>query len=261
MYILVEPFLQKADIFLLVFIRIISFLMIVPFFSGKNIPRQTKIIFAFFLSISAFWNVDSTRNILSTSLIQYSFIIFKEFLIGWILGFLVYIIFSVFYLAGQLIDFQIGFSMVSVFDPLSQIQVPITGNLYYLISIVILVILDAHHYLIKALVYSFNLLPIGETYINISIYQQFIDVITEIFILSIKIASPIIATIFIINIALGILVRVVPQMNMFVVGVPIKIVVGILVLIVFNPVLSNVIDYVINLMNELIFNLIRGMAP
>lgn len=252
---------ERIEVMFLVFIRIISFVVVAPVFGAKNVPAYVKVAFSFLTATVIFWMIPESTVIDATSIVDYAFLIFKEVFVGWILGFSVYMVFSACFLAGQLIDYQIGFSMVSVVDPLAKVQVPITGNLYYFIFLYIFVLSNAHHYLVRAIVYSYELIPLGKAVIYERFVFDFMNFFTDFFILAYKLASPVIFVIFLINVALGILVRAAPQMNMFVVGIPIKLIVGLLTLVTVSPLLVNVADSVINQLYETMFSIIRGLVP
>ena len=158
----------KVDILLLVFVRFLGLFVTSPVFGGRNVPNYSKIGFSLIIStllLSVKQNITVSYD---NHVIGYALLIMKELIIGMLLGFVVYLILSVFYLAGQLIDYQIGFTMVSVMDPLSQIQVPVTGNFYYLLVLILFLIRNGHHKLIQALFYSYDVLPIGEAVLRIN---------------------------------------------------------------------------------------------
>jgi flagellar biosynthetic protein FliR len=170
----------------------------------------------------------------------------KEFMVGLSLSFAVYIIFTIMYLAGQFIDYQIGFSMVSVLDPVSQIQVPITGNMLNIMVLLIFLRSGALNTFIAAIFRSFEILPLGMGRIlnNDFMHNYIIMLIVEYFVLGVQIAIPIIGTILIIDISLGLLVKAAPQMNVFVVGMPIKLLIGLILLYVVIPIYGSIYDFI-----------------
>lgn len=259
---LINNLFLKIDILLLVFVRFLGFFATTPIFGGRNTPVYSKIGFSLIISTLLLSNMPTMTVNYDNHIIGYGVLIIKELVVGMLFGFIVYLIFSVFYLAGQLIDYHVGFTMVSVMDPLSQIQVPVTGNLYYFIVLAVLLATNGHHSLIQALFYSYEVLPIGKAiFSNNAIIGNYINIITNMFIIAVKISSPIIGTILILDVALGILARTVPQMNMFVIGLPLKIIMGLGCLIVVMPLFSLIYNYVSQeLMNEL-FKVIKGLIP
>ena len=239
---IMNDILNRYQIFLLVFIRATGIFIITPIFSRRNVPNILKIGFAFFITLIVY-------NLLNLDIVIYDDLrmvglIIQEFAIGLILGFIAYAFFTSLYVAGQIIDVQIGFGMVNVLDPQHNVQLPITGNFYYILAVLIFLLVNGHHTIITALVDSFQLIPIGEFTINVFVVNQMIDIFGQVFIIGIKIAIPIVATMFLANVLLGILARTVPQMNVFVVGMPFKIIVGLLVLIFTLPIIVPVFEYI-----------------
>jgi flagellar biosynthetic protein FliR len=236
-----ESVINQIDIFLLILIRVTSFFILSPIFSRNSLPSIMKIGLGMLIAVM----ITSTTSITIVPydhMIQYMFLILSEFMSGLILGYVAYFAFMALYIAGQIIDMQIGFGMVNVLDPQGSTQIPVTANLYNVLAILLFLSINGHHMLISAIFYSFKVLPIG--YINIS--ERFINnlfsMVGDSFVLGFKIAAPIIIAILLVNIALGILARTVPQMNVFVVGMPLKIFVGLLILLLTVPLLSYIMD-------------------
>ncbi|NLL69637.1 MAG: flagellar type III secretion system protein FliR [Epulopiscium sp.] len=249
------------DIFLLIFIRISSFFVVAPIFGGKNIPNTTKIGLSVLISFIIFSSLPMTTLSYPAHFLGYAWFVLQEILVGLLLGFVVYLMYSTLYLAGQLIDFQIGFTMVSVFDPLSQIQVPITGNFYYFLLSVMVFITNGHHTILRALIYSYQVVPIGRVMAQEVLFQHYISMMGNFFVLAFKIASPLIGSIFIINVALGILARTAPQMNMFVVGLPLKVAFGLLTLWVMMPLFGSISDFMLEQVYDDILMVLKGLIP
>lgn len=230
---IMQLILNKYIAFLLIFVRLSGIFIITPIFSRRNVPIMFKIVFTFLLTLILINIVDFNQ----TQLDIYVFLsyILKELFLGTFIGFIIYLFFSSLYLTGKLVDMQLGFSMVNVLDPNSNIQIPITGNFYYIIALLTFLSVDGHHVLIKTLLDSFSIIPLGSYVIKSTIYKEVLVIIINIFIIAFKLSSPILATIFIINIMLGILARTMPQMNVFVIGMPLRIAIGIITLILIIP--------------------------
>lgn len=238
---IIDIILNKYQIFLLIFVRSTGIFVITPIFSRKNIPNTIKIGFAFFLSLIIFTTVD--YDTLAFNELSMVLLIIKEFSVGLIIGFISYVFFTSMYVAGQIIDMQIGFGMVNVLDPQHNVQLPVTGNFYYIVAILIFLISNGHHLLIRGLVDSYKLIPIGHFAFSNDLVNQMISIFSQVFIIGFKIASPILATIFLANALLGILARTMPQMNVFVVGMPLKVTIGLLVLFFTMPVFTVILQY------------------
>lgn len=249
----------KVATLALIMVRYSSFIMLAPLFGGKNVPSVIKVCLSFFLSLVTFFVLPDGYVVDHIMDVQFMFYVLKEFVTGAILGFTVYLVFSALYLAGQMIDFNLGFSMVNVMDPVAKIQVPLMGNFYYLLLITVMLVLNAHLYLLDGMVMSFKALPIGEMVITKNLIDTLLQFLITNFILAVKIASPVLVCIFIINVALGVLVKAVPQLNMFVVGLPIKLLVGLFILLVTSPIVVHIADFLFTITNEAFINVLEGL--
>ncbi|MTI48006.1 flagellar biosynthetic protein FliR [Sporosalibacterium faouarense] len=247
---IIDIILNKYQIFLLILVRSTGLFVITPIFSRKNIPNILKIGLAFFMSLIIFSVIDYDAEVFND--LSMVLLIIKEFAVGLIIGFISYVFFTSMYIAGQIIDMQIGFGMVNVLDPQHNVQLPITGNFYYILAALIFLTTNGHHLLIRALVDSYSLIPIGSFAFSNDLTTQMISIFGQVFVIGFKIASPIIATIFLANVLLGILAKTMPQMNVFVVGMPFKVAVGLLVLIFTIPIFSVILQHLFESMfNEI----------
>lgn len=224
---------NKYEVFLLVFTRVSGIFIISPFFSSQNIPNILKIGFSFILSVLLSLILDIKISLEGTNFVA---LMAKELMVGLIIGFIAYMFFTIFYIMGQLIDMKIGFGMVNVMDPQHKVQVPLMGNFYYILAFLILFSIDGHHMIIKAVVDSYELVPIGKFTFNEEITFSLINILSKTFTMGFRLAAPIIAIILMMDLLLGILARTIPQMNVFVVGMPLKILVGLLIISVSIPI-------------------------
>jgi flagellar biosynthetic protein FliR len=252
---------EYLDAFLLIFVRTIGLFIMVPLFSNSSIPNISKIGLAFFISAIVINTIDYSVAVSSTDFLNYGLVLAKEFFVGWLIGFSAYLAYSILMLVGQFVDYQIGFSMVNVFDPLSQIQLTITGNLYYYLALLLAIITNAHHIFIRGLIASFELIPIGSMVLSQSLNESVIGFMDQYFLVALQIASPFFAVMLITNIVLGILARTAPQMNLFVIGFPLKIILGLFVLLITLNLFSNVTDIIIDNSIHFIDQTIKGMIP
>lgn len=251
---------NNVDVFIVVFVRVMGFFIILPVMAGQNLPLPARIGLSLSLALLAF-----TSNIIvlpeyQFTIIGFGFLLAQEFVLGLIIGFVVMIMFSMFHFVGQLVDFQIGFSMVSVADPFGQQQTPITGNLYYLLVSLFFIGTGALNLVIGAFFDSFAIVGIGEAVVlgNQPLMYYMLEIIISYFVLGLRIALPVIGTVVIIDIVLGILVKAVPQMNMFVVGLPIKVFIGLIVVYLTMPLLRTAFEWVMYDVVMYIYNIIVG---
>lgn len=252
--------LNSIDVFLLVFVRVSGLFVVAPIFGRRNLPAYFKIGFSFMLALILI-NVIKMPNLdYYNNIYRYTFLVIEEFLVGITIGYVSYLVFTAIYLAGQLIDMQIGFSIVSVMDPLSNLQVPLTSNLYFILCMLIFLMFDGHHALIRALYESFNLIPPGTAIFGTNLLHDIIRVFGDMFLLAFKISAPILAAILVTDVALGVISRAVPQVNVFVLGMPLKIIIGLIVIIITLPVFGSLIKGMIGSMNSEMFNFMKSMA-
>jgi flagellar biosynthetic protein FliR len=253
-------FLKGIDIFLLVFVRMTGLFVVSPIFGRRNIPAYLKIGFSFLLALITINIIAAPELDYYNSIYQYVFLILREFLVGLTLGYVSYLVFSSIYLAGQLIDMQIGFGMVNVFDPLSNIQVPITSNFYYIMSMLFFLIMNGHHTLIRALFDSYKHVPLGRASFNNYLMDDIIRIFGNLFIVGFKIAAPITAAMLITEVALGVISKTIPQINVFVVGMPLKIFLGIVVMLVAVPMFVILLETLFNDMGSEMLDFMRDMG-
>lgn len=247
--------IEKHQIFLLILVRMTGLFLLTPIFSRENIPNLFKIGFSVFCAIILVNIIDAGFSYLSPfELMLYTI---KELLIGLMLGFISHLFLTSFYLAGQIIDMQIGFGMVNVLDPQHNIQVPVMGNFYYIIAILVFLTIDGHHLLIEALVNSYDYVPVGQFKFVGGFIDQLVRVVSQTFIIGLKISGPVLAAIFLSDVLLGILAKTMPQMNVFVVGMPLKILIGIVTITITLPLFIATLQHIFNNMYEEIFNFLK----
>jgi flagellar biosynthetic protein FliR len=249
------------DVFLLIFIRILSLFLAVPMFSNRTIPRLVKVGLAFFISLILINVVDLEISVSSSDLMNYALVLVKEFITGWLIGFSAYLAYTTLVLAGQFVDSQIGFSMVNVFDPLSQIQISITGNLYYYLVLLLTIASNAHYFFIRAIINSYDFVPIGGLFLSPDLYNGLIGFFARFFGVALQIAAPFFFIMLLTNVVLAILARTAPQMNLFVIGFPIKILLGMLVMLITMSVFDNISEMIIDMAKDFMNSTIKGMMP
>jgi len=255
---------EQVDVILLIFVRVFGFFMLVPVISGQNIFISARIFLALTMSIALFMSGAVTMVHVLDSTLGYVYLLLIEFLVGMTIAYAAFAVFNLIFFAGQLIDFQIGLAMVNVLDPMTQIQVPIVGNLFYFALLAVTVVTGGLHAMFATFFYSFGVLPVGTGQIlgNPEITYYILFLLVESTILGVRLAMPIIGVMLVVDAALGIMVKTVPQMNIFVVGMPLKVLVGLILLyLVLVPSLgvmhASIFDMAINAMREVIWGL-RG---
>ncbi|SES79311.1 flagellar biosynthetic protein FliR [Anaerobranca gottschalkii] len=220
--------------FILLTVRFTGLYLGSPIFGGRNIPNQVKIALALICSliITPLHSVGITIEQIDLSIILLGI---KELVVGLVIGYIAMLTFTAIQFAGQFIDVQMGFGIVNVVDPQFGNPIPIIGNFKYIIAILLFLTVNGHHLLIDALFKSIELVPIGTITFGDNVIIYIFGLFVRLFLISLQVGLPIIGTLFIVDVGLGIVARTVPQMNVFVVGIPLKILVGFTIIIMIFP--------------------------
>ncbi|NSW82424.1 MAG: flagellar type III secretion system protein FliR [Syntrophothermus sp.] len=226
----------EIDKFLLVFARVSGLFLSAPVYSSRQIPVQIKVFLGLLLAaIITYVRPMSTRVELDNTGI-FLVALAVEVFTGYALGLAGYVLFAAVQLAGQLVDMQMGFGIVNVMDPQSGMQVPLVGSFYYLLAILVFLGIDGHHQLLSAVYHSYDVIPILGAKFQPGFTAFLVKLGGYMFVLGVKIAAPVVAALLVADTALGFMARTVPQMNIFLVGMPLKILGGIVMLLLVIPV-------------------------
>ncbi len=230
--------MQEFSGLLAAFVRFSTFIFLLPVFNMRQVPVMVKAGLGALLALLVF---PEPLNIPVTSLWPWALLILQEFAVGLILSFVVTLTFACIYFAGQLIDVPMGFGMVSIFDPSSGMQVPVFSQFYHLLASLILFATDGHLWLFRALLRSYDYIPAMSWLDMQSGFNVFMELGANIFALGLQIALPITGTLLLTDVALGIVTKAVPQINVFVIGFPIKITVGMIIVLLVLPFYVNLV--------------------
>jgi flagellar biosynthetic protein FliR len=241
---------------ILIFTRIAAMFTVIPLFSARNTPVLTKVGFVFFLSLIIVPLQFDSFDLQINSFIELGGLMVVESIIGFSIGIVTLIIMNTFYLAGSLVDRNIGFAMVSVISAQDESQLPVSANFYYIFALMIFVLTDVHHLLIRAIIDSYTTMPVGANPIMGLIVYDYIEVLTYTFVMGVKMAAPFILTILIANILLGLLSKAMPGMNVFMIGMPLKILIGLFLFSLVMRVYGEVVSEVFAQMMKYIYQLI-----
>lgn len=251
--------LQNLDGMMLVLVRISAIITVAPFFNQSTVPRRTKLFLSFFLSLIVMNLVDYTA-VSYDGMIGYSILIVKEGITGVLIGLGSSLCLYILNFSGHMVDMEIGFAMAMEMDPTTQVQTTITSTFFMAIFMLMFLASDMHYFVIDALFDSYQLVPIGGAKISPSLYQIFIKYITDYFLIGFRIILPIFTCILILNVVLGILAKVAPQMNMFVVGMQAKVFAGLFLLFVLMSLFPGVVDFLFEEMQLLTKYFTQSMA-
>lgn len=250
---------NQIIIFLLLLTRIGAIIIFTPILGSINVPSQAKAGLIFFITIIVFPLIDFKFIDFPKSIFSYTIIIGSEVFIGFVIGFSVRLLMSAVQLAGATIGFQMGFGIVNVIDPVTSVQVSVIAQFQSLLAMLIFLSINAHHIVLNAIVTSFQLIPPLGFEFSGEMMNILMNVMRDVFVIAVKIAAPLMATLIFISVALGMIARTVPQMNVFIVGFPLQIGLGLFMIGLSMPLFSMIIRSIAGLVEKNIFLLLKAM--
>ncbi len=252
--------LYTFEYFLMILVRIASFVFIAPFFGMNNTPSRVKIGFSVFVALILYQMILPKEMLEYSGVIEFAIIILKEGITGLLIGFAANICNSIIVFSGKIIDMEIGLAMANIYDPTTNSQSGLTGTMYNYLIMLLLMATDMHHYILRALIDTYQIIPINGTVFN---WQHIMGTMTmyisDLMIIGFRIVLPIFASSMILNCILGIMAKVAPQMNMFAVGVQLKILLGVSIMFVTIMLLPDISNFIFNEMKRMIVSVIEGM--
>ena len=216
----------RLDYMLLLFLRVSGMTLSSPIFGRQNIPSAVKISYSLALAYFFFTVLPEPTPIQYGTVPIFVLLCAKETFIGLIMGYLLTLFFSVAFISGQLIDMQMGFGMANVFDQQSNTSVPMLGNLLNIMMMLVFISADGFERLISLLYLTFLHIPVGAVTLSSGIVWIIAELFCEAFVLGLRMALPVIISGLLGEAAMGVLVRTIPQMNVFVIGLPLKVFLG-----------------------------------
>ncbi|MGD8715476.1 MAG: flagellar biosynthetic protein FliR [Desulfobacterales bacterium] len=252
--------LAQLQLFFLIFLRIGAILMTMPVFESRSIPLFLKLALAFATSIILFHLLELQPVPMSANLFSFSMDVVGEILIGVVIGFSVKLIFAGIQLAGQLAGYQMGLAIANVMDPQDNQQIPLLAQFNNLVALLIFITINAHHWFIRALTESYRMIPPMNMHLGNSVMEQIVQLAGNMFMIAIQVGAPVIAALLLTSVAFGLVARTVPQMNVFIVAMPLKIGVGFLFLGFSLPYFSVYLKKIFNGMGQTIFSLLKAMS-
>lgn len=246
------------EYFLAIFARFIGAVALAPIFGNLAVTRRVRIFIAIALSY-AMYECNPYVPLGYTTFIEYTTILVKELVVGLTLGFISGITLSIIKMAGEFIDRELGFSMVSNFDQNFNTDTTITAEFYNMLVMLIMLSSNMHYFILSAVSDSFTLIPLGNVEIDSgSLYDLMIRYMGEYFVIAIRIAVPIFIVIMLLNVVLGVLAKTAPQMNMFVIGIQLKIFLGFAVLLIMMSFLPKITDFVYHQMQDMVIDVLEA---
>lgn len=252
---------EDLEFFLLIFIRMSCFVFTAPFFSTANTPRRVKAGLSIFIAYVLYQTITPHTVPEYNTLLGYSVLVLKEAATGLLLGMGANICTSIVQFAGRIADMEIGLSMMQLMDPLTRESSGFMGTFYQYTVILIMLITNFHHYLIRAFVDTFTLIPIGTaTFSSEKLLTTMIQFLSDYMIISFRICLPIVASMLLLNAILGILAKTAPQINMFSVGIQLKILCGLSILFLTIGVLPGASEHIFEEMKIMITAVAQSLS-
>ena len=253
--------LEELEFYLLILTRVTCFVFAAPFFSMNNVPARVRIGFSLFLAF-LLYNISYPHVYPEyTTLLGYAIIVIKEAICGLLLALGTQFCMLIVSFAGHIVDVEVGFSMASTMDPMTKQQVTVSGMLYQYGFMLIFIASGMYKYLLQALNDSFILIPVGQQqFILYDIYNTLVSFMCDYIVVGFRIALPVFCTILILNGTLGIMAKVSPQMNMFAVGLQLKVLAGLGVMFLTVGMLPTAADFIFEQMKVMVVSFVKAMG-
>jgi flagellar biosynthetic protein FliR len=213
-----------------IMVRVSAILFTLPFLDARNVPVLLKAGLALAVSWMMMPQLSITPPQLPSTPVAFGIGIASEVGIGLIIGLAVQLLFVGVQLAGQMAGFQMGFAIANVVDPVSSLQIPMLSQFLYLFSMVLFLSLDLHHHFLIALMEAFERIPLWGASYDENLFELIMKMASGCFVVAVKIGAPVMAALLLTSVALGLIARTVPQMQIFIVAMPLKIILGLVFL-------------------------------
>lgn len=252
---------ENLEFFLAIAMRIAGFVFIAPFFSTNSVPQRAKLLLSFSVALISYFVVPHDSPLEYNGVIGYAGLIISEAIAGMILGLFANLAMLILSFAGQIADMEIGLSMVTQFDTTNNMQVTITSNILTYAVMLMMVVTNLHLYVLRAIIDSFTLIPVGEAVFSPEFYKGYLGYLFDFMVLAFRIILPVFAALLVVNAILAVLAKAAPQMNMFVIGFQLKIFVGLAVLTIMMLFLPSISEMVFEQMMKLLKTAAAYMTP
>jgi flagellar biosynthesis protein FliR len=258
----IDSFVTNFQLFLLVLFRTVAMFETAPLFSSSAIPQTVKIGFAFFTAGCVFPGVLAAGYPIPSNPVEYFLLVLGEAMIGLILGFMLQMVFSAFQTAGQFFSLQMGFGASEVFDPLAQVEIPLMGEFLNLVAMLVFIAMSGGtKFLLLGVSRSFQSIRAVDLVIQTSgITETMIRGLSGMFVTAITISFPILGTLILVSITMGLLAKASPQMDVLTMGFPLSIGVAFILLFAVLPFLMTAMERIINVGFDSLAGVISGIG-
>ena len=236
----------QVQVFTFILARLAGVFIQAPVFGSRSFPGPAKTAFVVWLSL-VLWFVTPVAGTLPASFVMYFLTLAAEVAFGFVIGFICSILFNAIQGAGEIIDMQMGLSVASALDPIFGAVISIIGRLTFFVALIIFLELDGHHMILSAFHQSFTLIPAGQVanFTAPGLTAQLMNMGSAFWLTAIKLAIPAVLLIFLTDFTFGIVSRVAPQVNVFMLGFQVKPIIGLFALSLTMPFLVRYINTII----------------
>jgi flagellar biosynthetic protein FliR len=254
-------FVENFQIFLLILVRMFGMFVAAPFFSSGTIPFRIRAVFSVYIAACIFPMVVNTIGDLPENMFSYALLIGSEAIIGILIGFMLSIIFAAFQLAARFFSFQMALGISEVIDPISQVGISMVGQMWTLMGIMVFIAIDGPHMLIMATFESYERAQIFKIiHDSRTMFLALVDSFGVMFLVALKLAFPILITLFLLSVTLGLLAKAAPQMNIFMLGFPLQIAIGFIIMLAVIGALAFAMSGALNRAFEGVFRFINALG-
>ena len=252
--------MDELEYFMLIFCRVSCLIYAVPFFSMNQTPRRIRVGLSFMVAVLLFYSMPEKPILEYNTLLAYAILVLREAIVGLLMGFACNICTTVVGFAGRVIDMEVGLSMASLMDPMTKENMSISGVIYNYAVTLILLITGVYEYILKALAESFILIPIGgAVFDSAKLLDAMLKFMTDYVMIAFRICLPMFAVMILLNSLLGILAKVAPQMNMFAVGMQMKVLIGLSLLFLTMTMLPGISDLIYTEIKTMVVTFVEAM--
>ncbi len=245
---------------MLIFLRVAGIVFSAPVLDSATIPATFKVGLALAVSVLMLPVLEASVSVADLSLMTFVIGVASEIAIGVTIGLSVKLMFTGIQLAGQVAGHQMGFAIANVVDPATSIQIPILAQYYNLTAMLVFLAVNAHHMFFSALVDSYTVIPPLALDVSPRLVGMMMQLAADMFVVAIKVGAPLITVMLLVSVGLGLIARTVPQIHVFIVGMPMKIIVGLIFMIIVVPYLTAFLIELFSSYRTTLFTLIRLMA-
>lgn len=218
------------------FLRFSAMMLVAPFFGARSIPTRIRVLLAFFLALMVAPGLQQSNvDLLSGAALL---LVLQQVLVGVLLGVILQAVFASLTIAGQTVATSMGLGFAAAVDPQNGIQVTMVGQFYLILSTLIFLSLDGHLMMIEILAGSFRTLPLDSPGISMQSLWRVVTWCGEMYVSALLVALPVVVGVLMVNLALGVITRATPQLNIFAVGFPVTMLAGFVLLLLALPTLQ-----------------------